>query len=42
MLFIQIEALYTNAIGIQEREVEEIRRDERLVIPKDIDYESRS
>lgn len=34
----QIEALYLRAIKLQERSVQEIRNDEQLIIPQDIDY----
>lgn len=34
----QIEALYTNAVELQSRAVEEIRKDEQLKIPQGIDY----
>lgn len=39
---IKIEAMYEHAIKNQEQEVNEIRRDEALMIPKDIDYLSKS
>jgi tRNA uridine 5-carboxymethylaminomethyl modification enzyme len=39
---IKIEAIYENAIRLQLSEVEEIRRDEALRIPKNIDYLSKS
>lgn len=39
---IKIEAMYENAIKNQEVEVNEIRRDEALRIPNDIDYLSKS
>lgn len=35
---LKIEALYEMAIGDQAREVEEVRRDEKLMIPTTIDY----
>lgn len=35
---LKIEALYEMAIGDQAREVEEVRRDEKLIIPTTIDY----
>lgn len=34
----QIEALYTHAVEMQSRAVDEIRKDEQLIIPQDIDY----
>lgn len=39
---VKIEAMYENAIKDQEIEVNEIRRDEALRIPRDIDYLSKS
>lgn len=39
---IKIEALYENAIKNQKIEVNEIKRDEALLIPKNIDYLSKS
>lgn len=39
---IKIESMYENAIKNQENEVNEIRRDEALRIPNDIDYLSKS
>jgi tRNA uridine 5-carboxymethylaminomethyl modification enzyme len=39
---IKIEAMYDNAIKNQENEVNEIRRDEALLIPRNIDYFSKS
>lgn len=39
---IKIEAIYENAIKNQELEINEIKRDEALLIPKDIDYFSKS
>lgn len=35
---LKIEAIYEMAIGDQAKEVEEVRRDEKLVIPDSIDY----
>lgn len=35
---LQIEALYVHAVGLQARAVEDIRKDEQLIIPPDIDY----
>lgn len=35
---LKIEAMYEMAIGDQAREVEEVRRDEKLLIPNTIDY----
>lgn len=35
---LKIEALYEYAIGEQSKEVEEVRRDENLIIPKSMDY----
>lgn len=34
----QVESLYTHAVEMQARAVEEIRKDEQLKIPQDIDY----
>ena len=39
---IKIEAVYDNAIKNQENEISEIKRDEALLIPKDIDYFAKS
>lgn len=38
---IKIEAMYEEYIQRQQREVEEIRMNERMIIPRDIDYASR-
>ncbi|XP_031618022.1 protein MTO1 homolog, mitochondrial [Contarinia nasturtii] len=35
---IKIEAMYEHAIGLQSRAIEEVRQDEGLIIPSDIDY----
>lgn len=37
---LQIEALYEHAIMLQSKAVEEVRQDEGLLIPNDIDYSS--
>lgn len=37
---LHIEALYEAAAADQAKEVEEVRRDEALLIPKDVDYNS--
>lgn len=34
----QIEALYRRAVGMQAQDVEEVRKDEQLIIPANIDY----
>lgn len=34
----QIEAMYEHAIEMQAKAVEEVRQDEGLIIPSDIDY----
>lgn len=39
---VKIEAVYYNAIKNQQNEISEIKRDESLLIPKDIDYFSKS
>lgn len=39
---VKIEALYENFVKGQQKEVMEIRRDEELLIPKTIDYLSKS
>jgi tRNA uridine 5-carboxymethylaminomethyl modification enzyme len=39
---VKIEAVYDNAIKNQENEISEIKRDESLLIPKDLDYFSKS
>lgn len=39
---VKIEAMYERAVQGQEKEVMEIRRDESMIIPKDIDYLSKS
>jgi tRNA uridine 5-carboxymethylaminomethyl modification enzyme len=39
---VKIEAMYENFVKGQEREVMEIRRDEALLIPRNIDYLSKS
>lgn len=39
---IKIEAVYDYVLKDQQKEVEEIRRDEELLIPKEIDYLSKS
>lgn len=39
---LHIEALYEYAAQEQAEEVEELRRDEQLIIPKDLDYNSNS
>lgn len=38
--YLQIEALYEHAIMLQSKAVEEVRQDEGLIIPSDIDYSS--
>lgn len=38
LLSSQIEALYINAIQLQARAVDEIRKDEKLEIPQNINY----
>lgn len=40
MKSLQIEALYEHAIMLQSKAVEEVRQDEGLLIPNDIDYSS--
>lgn len=40
VLLLQIEALYQHAIMLQSKAVEEVRQDEGLLIPTDIDYSS--
>lgn len=35
---IKIESIYNQAAGEQAKEVEEVRRDEQLMIPKTMDY----
>lgn len=35
---IKIESIYNQAAGEQAKEVEEVRRDEQLVIPRSMDY----
>lgn len=40
MKSLQIEALYEHAIMLQSKAVEEVRQDEGLLIPSDIDYSS--
>lgn len=37
---IQIEAIYEHAIDLQSQAIEEVRQDEGLLIPSDIDYAS--
>lgn len=37
---IKIESLYEHAIELQAKDVEDVRRDETLIIPSDIDYTS--
>lgn len=39
---LKIEALYEHAVNCQAEEVAEMKRDEALIIPKDIDYNSQS
>ena len=39
---VKIEAMYERVVQEQEKEVQEIRRDESMMIPKDIDYLSKS
>jgi tRNA uridine 5-carboxymethylaminomethyl modification enzyme len=39
---IKIEAIYSNAIKNQEIEIDEIKKDEALLIPDDIDYKCKS
>lgn len=38
--YLQIEAIYEHAIHLQAKAVEEVRQDEGLLIPSDIDYSS--
>lgn len=38
--FFKIEAIYERAVVEQKREVEEIRKNESLLIPDDINYNS--
>lgn len=35
---IKIESIYTHAAAEQSKEVEEVRRDEQLMIPRTMDY----
>lgn len=37
---IKIESMYEHAVDLQARDVEDVRRDEALIIPSDIDYTS--
>lgn len=37
-IFFQIEAMYEHVIQLQAKAVEEVRQDEGLLIPSDIDY----
>lgn len=39
---LKIEAMYENVVKDQEKEVMEIRRDESMLIPKNIDYLSKT
>lgn len=39
---LKIEALYEHAVSCQAEEVAEMKRDEALIIPRDIDYNSQS
>lgn len=38
MTLFQIEAMYEHAIKLQAKAIEEVRQDEGLLIPSDIDY----
>lgn len=39
-LILQIEATYASFIGQQMKEIDEVRRNEKMIIPDDIDYNS--
>lgn len=38
MASFQIEALYEHAIELQSKAIDEVRQDEQLIIPNDINY----